>query len=263
MRGWRAMLALSLLAAAPPATTSFPDAPPIDARDLGRRMLGAEVAARINRHEATPPQLQVDPAKERFLVAVPKRMPPGGYGLFVYISPFDTPEMPPGWAEQVSAAGMIAVSAARSGNYRGAFTRRAPLALMGAQAVMRRYPINRSRVVIAGFSGGSRVALKLALAYPELFKGALLDAGTDVLGTPDLPRPPEAQLAQVRQTRFAILAGANDTAKFMNNRAANALTAAGITQLYIREVDYIDHDAAFARDVRNALKFLDKPRRPS
>jgi predicted esterase len=262
MRRWSAVLALSLIAAAPPATTGFPDAPPIDARDMARRMLGADVSARIDRHEAVPPPLQVDAAKERFLVAVPPRMPLGGYGLFVYISPFDTPDLPPGWTEQVSAAGMIAVSAARSGNYRGAFIRRAPLALMGVQAVMRRYQVNPSHVVIAGFSGGSRVALKLALAYPELFKGALLDAGTDVLGTADLPRPPDAQLAMVRTTRFAILAGVNDTAKFMNNRAALALRAAGITRLYVREVEFIDHDSAPARDVRNALAFLGKTAPP-
>ncbi|CAM3038381.1 hypothetical protein SPAN111604_00945 [Sphingomonas antarctica] len=259
MHRWRAVLALSLLAAAPPpVTTGFPDIQPVEPRDLARRMLGAAIAARIDRHEVVPPPLQVEAAKERFSVAVPGHMPPNGYGLLVYISPFDTPDLPPGWGATLDEFGMIGVSAANSGNRRGAFVRRAPLALMAARGVMQQYRIDPARVVIAGFSGGSRVALKLALAYPELFKGALLDAGTDLLGSADLPWPLPEQLAQARSMRFAILAGENDSAKIMNVRAGDALRAAGFTEIYRREIEHVEHDAAPAKDFRNALLFLDK-----
>ena len=222
-------------------------------------MLDAASVARIDRHEVVPPPLDVDTARERFLVEVPPAMPAKGYGLFVYVSPFEQPDLPPGWAEAVARRGMIAVSAANSGNGRGAFVRRAPLALIGAQSAMAKYRIDPGRVIIAGFSGGSRVALKLALAYPDVFTAALLDAGSDVIGTPDLPTPSPDLLTLATNHRFALLSGANDSAKLMNVYAAIALRGHGLTQIYVREIEYLEHDAAPVSDVRNALAFLDRP----
>jgi len=261
MRG-RVVLALGLIAAAPPLMTGFPDIPPVASRELAMRIATPADAARLERRELIAPQLSIDPAAERFFVAVPHAMPAAGYGLFVYVSPSDAPDLPDGWAGVIGHAGMIAVSAANAGNRQGAFTRRMPLALIAAQGVMRRYKVDPSRVVIAGFSGGSRVALRLALAYPELFRGALLDAGSDVLGTAELPRPDDVRLALLRQNRFALVSGSNDSAAATDARAAAALRAAGVTQLAVREVDNLGHDPMPARDLRNALNFIGKTAPP-
>lgn len=255
MRGWHAVSTLSLLAAAP-AITSFPDATAIDPLDLARRTASAQDAALIARGEMLAPSLSVDPARERFRVVIPAHMPAGGYGLFVYVPPIDQPGLPSEWNSVVERAGMIAISAANSGNGQGAFTRRMPLALIATQGIMQRYTINRDRIVISGFSGGSRVALRLALAYPELFRGALLDAGSDALGTVELHRPVEAELAIARTNRFAFVSGANDSTKFDNGRAVDALCKAGATQTFVREVENLGHDPVPARDLRYALEFL-------
>jgi len=62
--------------------------------------------------------------------------------------------------------------------------------VLAEQNVVRRYPVDPERIYIAGFSGGSRVAMRLALGYPDVFRGALLNAGSDPIGDADVPLPP-------------------------------------------------------------------------
>ena len=68
---------------------------------------------------------------------------------------------------------MIFVTAARSGNDEDIVSRREPLALIAAENMLAQYDVDRARVFVGGMSGGSRMALRLALAYPDLFRGAL------------------------------------------------------------------------------------------
>jgi len=75
--------------------------------------------------------------------------------------------------------------------------RREPLALLAAQNVMAQYPVDPQRVYIGGFSGGSRVALRLALGYPDVFHGALLNAGSDPIGNADVSLPAGGSLPPV------------------------------------------------------------------
>jgi len=64
------------------------------------------------------------------------------------------------------------------------------MALLAAYNTMKQYPVDPQQVYIGGFSGGARVALRLALGYPDVFHGALLNAGSDPAGTLDVPLPP-------------------------------------------------------------------------
>jgi poly(3-hydroxybutyrate) depolymerase len=61
--------------------------------------------------------------------------------------------------------------------------RRIPLALLAAHNVMQRYPVDKERLYIGGMSGGSRVALRIALAFPDVFHALLLHSGSDRIGT--------------------------------------------------------------------------------
>ena len=92
-------------------------------------------------------------------------------------------------------------------------TRRAPLALLAAYNLMSRYPVDAQKVYVGGFSGGARIALRLALAYPDLFHGALLNAGSDPLGMPGRPHRRSPQLLQQFQesTRLVYVTGEHDT----------------------------------------------------
>ena len=57
-----------------------------------------------------------------------------------------------------------------------------PLALLAYENIRRSHTLDANRVYVGGMSGGSRVALRVALAYPDVFRGALLNAGSDPIG---------------------------------------------------------------------------------
>jgi len=155
----------------------------------------------------------IDLAKERFLIYVPSSAPPSphGFGLIVFVSPWDRPDLPLPWTSQLDRYGLIFVSPARAGNAAAVLNRRAPLALAAEENIVRDYPIDRTRVYVGGFSGGSRVALRIALGYPDVFRGALLNAGADPLGGGD-PLPPRDLFALFQSsTRLVYVSGTLDT----------------------------------------------------
>ncbi|MGH8318262.1 MAG: hypothetical protein ACREUL_09830 [Steroidobacteraceae bacterium] len=135
----------------------------------------------------------IDLAKERFLVYVPSAAPPpNGYALLVFVPPWEQDSLPFGWASQLDHYGVIFVTPARAGNAEAVLSRRVPLALAAEENVVREYPVNREHIYIGGFSGGSRVALRIALGFPDIFHGALLNAGADPLGVADPWGGPDA-----------------------------------------------------------------------
>ena len=162
--------------------------------ELVRRMLSPLLAAQIPRNLArTGGKLReqpVDPSQEKFVVYVPAQKPPEGYALLVFVPPWDDARLPEGWAPVLDQFGAIFVSAARSGNKESVLGRREPLALIAEQNIVRHYAVDPRRVYVGGFSGGSRVALSLALGYPDVFHGALLNAGSDPIGNAMNPLPP-------------------------------------------------------------------------
>src|ERR1700719_615498 len=106
---------------------------------------------------------------------------------------------------------MIFVTAAKSGNAADVLNRREPLALLAAQNIMRRYPVDPQQVYVGGFSGGSRVALRIALAYADVFHRALLNASSDPLGNAEIPLPPPELLREFQEsTRVVYVTGAHD-----------------------------------------------------
>src|SRR5690606_11973682 len=70
-------------------------------------------------------------------------------------------------------------------------------------------------------SGGARAALRLAVGFPEVFRGALLAAGSDVPGGDAMAPPPRELLEQVQAgTRLVWVTGARD----LPNRRMEALS---------------------------------------
>ena len=159
--------------------------------EMARRLLSPLTAARIPEQlAATGKSLAdqpIDLANERFRIYVPRTAPAAGYGVLVFIPPWDDDHIPPGWTDILESRGVIFVSGGRTGNDATSLGRREPLALLAAYNVMRRYKVDPRRVYICGFSGGSRVALR---PVGDLFSSALLDAGADPLGEADFPLPP-------------------------------------------------------------------------
>lgn len=184
--------------------------------ELARRMLSPLAAAQLARQATRSGKTMVEqPIKlsdEKFIVYVPSPSPARGFGLLVFVPPWQDARLPQGWAPALDRYGVIFVSAARSGNDESVLDRREPLALLAAQNIIQRYPVDPERVYIGGFSGGSRVAQRLALGYPDVFRGAILNAGSDPIGNAQIPLPPKDLFFQFQSsTHIVYVTGAGDS----------------------------------------------------
>ena len=170
---------------------------------------------------------RVDLANETFTVYVPPHAPPHGYALLVFVPPWETATVPKLWRAALDRPHMILVSAANSGNGADVLNRREPLALLAAENIMRSYPLDPERVYIGGFSGGSRMALRIARGYPDVFHGALLNAGSDPIGNAQIPLPPQELLRQFQEsTRVVYVTGAHDNFNLAAVRRESTVAAA-------------------------------------
>jgi poly(3-hydroxybutyrate) depolymerase len=129
----------------------------------------------------------------------------------VFIPPWPRAEVPRQWIPALNRYNTILVTAANSGNEAPTIDRREPLALLALHNIMAQYPVDPQQVYIGGFSGGARVALRVALGYPDVFHGALLNAGSDPIGTLDVPLPPADLFRRFQEsTRLVYLTGERD-----------------------------------------------------
>jgi pimeloyl-ACP methyl ester carboxylesterase len=233
--------------------------------ELMRRLLSPLALEMVHRNLAKSgnalPEQSIDLAKERFVLYVPPTAPPNGYALLVFVPPWPEAKLPQGWASIFDRNGVIFVSAARSGNEDNTLGRREPLAVLAAHNVMRRYPVDPRRVYVGGFSGGSRIALRLALGYPDLFHGALLNAGSDPLGVGPPPLPPKDLFQQFQaSSRLVYVTGADDLDTL-------ALDATSTRSMHRWCADNLDakvtpgagHDLVGGEAFSQALRSLDVP----
>lgn len=206
----------------------------------------------------------LDLAAESFLVFVPSQKPPGGYGLMVFVPPWEKAQLPGGWGPVLDQAGMIFVTAARSGNSQDIVSRREPLALIAAGNMLAQYDIDRARVFVAGMSGGSRMALRLALAYPDLFHGALLNSGSDVIGTIYEPLPPAPLFRQFQTgTRLVYVTGDHDAANLeTETRSRRSLRDWCVSDTGTIRMTFTGHEVAPASVLKHALDMLLAPDHP-
>jgi hypothetical protein len=218
--------------------------------------------ARAMKNAALRPQA-VDLVQERFSVYVPAQRPSQGYGLMAFIPPWRDAHVPAGWAAILDQHGMIFVSAAKSGNEENVIDRRIPLALLGAYNVMQRYPIDPDRVYIGGFSGGSRVALRTALAYPDLFRGALLNAGSDPVGDSGVLLPPDDLFARFQDSsRLIYVTGSDDEWNIHHDMdSRDSMKSWCVLSTVVETMPKVGHENAVPYSLGHALTALDQ--RPS
>ncbi|THD80995.1 MAG: hypothetical protein E7812_06210 [Phenylobacterium sp.] len=274
-----ALIAL-MLAAVAPARAEAPAAAPVglqaevtlpDSSELASNAelltrflnpLAAEAARRkLSRAGVTMAGQPVDPATARFTIYVPPTRPPSGYGLLVFVPPWREAALPAGWALALDRLGMIYVSAAASGNDQKLVTRRAPLALLAYQNMARRYPLDPARVYIGGFSGGSRVALRIALAYPDVFRGALLNAGSDPIGAPPIPLPAAAlfRTFQARTRLFYVTGSADEVNLALDGASLASLHAWCVFHTEAKVMRSVGHTVPDAGALSVAIAALDRP----
>jgi pimeloyl-ACP methyl ester carboxylesterase len=248
--------------------TGFSDYTPLAGNaELVRRMLSPLGYVALQRRLAGAGDAlsgyPVDLAAERFLVYVPAHSPPAsssGYGLMVFIPPWNDARLPEGWNGVLDRLGMIFASAARSGND-APDGRREALALLAAYNVMRRSRVDPARVFVAGFSGGSRIAMRLALAYPDLFDGALLNAGSDPIGSREVPLPPRELFLHFQDSsRLVYLTGERDTTHLaMDAASLESMRRWCVFDVVQRTTPWTAHEAASAAALARALEALAAP----
>lgn len=233
--------------------------------ELARRMLSPlqaiELAKFLRQKNERMSEQPVDLAQENFALYVPGREPPQGYGLVVFVSPWDEAKLPDGWDRVLDEKGLIFVSAARSGNDQNAIRRREPLAVLAEQNLMRRYHVDPQRIYIAGFSGGSRAALRLALAYPDLFRGAILNASSDPIGTATVQLPPKNLFLQFQEkAHFVYVTGDSDTARVAWDLASmHSLRDWCVFNVENQTSNFTGHEVMSADAFSRALDLLAKP----
>lgn len=220
------------------------------------------------------PLPQYDIKTEKFRVMLPAGYSTNeSWGLLVWISAEDQARVPSQILSQLGAHRLLLVSAYKSGNGRHPLDR-FRLALDGTCNMCRTYVIDRKRLYVSGFSGGSRIASMLGVAYGDLFSGTLCFCGVNffrtVRGSPaeEYPAtydPAPSALARAKQSgHFALVTGETDP----NRLSTKTLSQAGFKRENFKNVLYLEvpgmgHAVPEAPIVSQALDFLDPgPERP-
>jgi pimeloyl-ACP methyl ester carboxylesterase len=148
-----------------------------------------------------------------------------------------------------------------AGNSESVLERRVPLVVLAAHNVIARYHVDTQRVYVGGFSGGSRVAMRIALGYPDLFQGALLNAGSDPIGDSQTPLPPEA-LFRVFQasSRLVYFTGQGDAVNLEKDSASvQSMQRWCVFNTESYPIFRQGHDLAPAAALQRALLAISKP----
>lgn len=247
----------------------FTDYSPLSGNaELARRLLsplaGEKIRLILERSGKTLSEQPIDLSAEKFFVRLPSRKPSQGYGLLVFVPPWREAKLPPGWSSVLDRYGVIFVSAERSGNDTDDLARREPLALLAAENIIRRHAVDQTRVYIAGFSGGSRVAMRLALGYPDLFRGALLNAGSDPIGDGQAPLPPRDLFLQFQSTtRLIYVTGELDTGGLaMDANSIHSMRAWCVFDVHAEVMPRVGHATPDSTSLARSLDALLDHARP-
>jgi pimeloyl-ACP methyl ester carboxylesterase len=177
----------------------------------------------------------------------------------VWVSPFDEATGPREFQGALDRHGMILVAARGSGNAQSLLVRRLPLALHAAHNILLRHPVDPERVYAGGYSGGSRTAFRLAIDFPDVFRGALLNAGSDVLGGEAISPPAADLLARVQsRSRFVYVTGVRD----LPNRVMDAASRVSLQAHCVQAIEHLqmsrgEHPRIDRRHFARALDRLD------
>lgn len=262
-----AILFLCLLAAPALAQdTVFTEVTPLSGNaELTRRLLTPltvmQMQKALTRDRQSLAEQPIAVAGEKFLVHLPPEEPSKGYGLMIFVPPWRDARLPRGWAGALDKEGIIFVSALNSGNDQYDMSRRMPLAVASAHNALQRYRVDPARIFVAGMSGGSRVAMRLALGYPDLFRGALLNAGSDVPGTKEASVPPRDLFSRFQETsRLVYLTGEQDGVNLEADRRSNtAMRALCMVNTDIIVARGLGHETADPASLSRGLKALQTP----
>jgi hypothetical protein len=225
----------------------------------------AVLKARLSASDKIP---DWDVKPEKFRLVVPK----GALakpGLFIYLNPDDSANLPGGYEAVLEKRGLIAVIPYKAGNSRNIFDRMR-LAIDAQFNLRKKYAVDPSRVYLSGFSGGGRTASILAVAFADLFSGAAPLCGvnfyTAIPSAPERHWPPsyipaaDALKAAKSSGRYALITGEKDF-NLANTKAVfeHGFKKEGFKRATLIEVPGLGHAPPAPEILDQALQFLDAP----
>jgi dienelactone hydrolase len=227
-----------------------------------------EVQARFRASDKIGPY---DVTKEKFRLVVPKSYAHAAkWGLFIYINADDSANLPAGYEAILEKRKLLAVAPYKSGNGRNIFDR-FRLAVDAAFNLEKRFNIDPARIYVSGFSGGGRVASMLAVAYADLFAGAIPFCGVNFYT--EIPSGPgkhwpigyipvnEALAIAKSKGRYVLVTGEKDF-NLANTRAVfeHGFKKEGFKSAKLLEVPGLSHAPPAADWFEKGLEFLDNPK---
>ncbi|HXX93819.1 MAG TPA: PHB depolymerase family esterase [Planctomycetota bacterium] len=226
-----------------------------------------EMKARFHSKEDPGPW---DVSKEKFRILVPKSYThTARWGLFVYVNADNSANLPGRYEAILEKHKLLGITAYRSGNDRNIFER-FRLAIDGNFNMCQRFNIDPDRVYVSGISGGGRTASMVAVAYADIFSGAIPFCGvnfyTPIPGEPGKAWPPgyipcEPALKMAKSNgRYVLVTGEKD----MNLKETRAVyeygfKKEGFKHALLMEVPGMGHSPPPAESFDKGLDFLDKP----
>lgn len=171
-------------------------------------------------------------------------------GVLVYISPVASGSIPSHWRGVMDELNMIYIAADDSGNKVRTIERMVK-AVMAVQALGKRFAFDPDSIFVSGFSGGGRVASRVATQYPGAFSGALYICGVDPLEakhTPDIQR--------AMQSRFVFLTGSRDFNRSETRTVFKRYNEAGAQDTKLMVIPGMAHDLPSTEAMTEALGFL-------
>ncbi|KFN50382.1 hypothetical protein [Arenimonas composti] len=195
---------------------------------------------------------------------IPPAEPDAGFGLLLFVLPDDSVALPPEWKRPLAERGILLLVVRGAGNHVELFPRRIPRILDAYSYAKARWRIDPARTWIGGFSGGARVAQRVAMAWPDEFTGTLQFAGSVIVGSARLAPPPPELARQLQQrTRFVFVSGQQDPRNRGNDgRARASMQALCFADVIVRSPARLDHWVPNARELAKALDALAAPVRP-
>jgi hypothetical protein len=224
-----------------------------------------EVKWRLHSREDPGP---FDIRKERFRLFVP-----AGYshaqcwGVVVWVDSGNSPSIPAPWEKVLAERKLLFVAGLQSGNPRNIFDRMR-MALHGSMGVRDRFNVDPSRVYVAGFSGGGRVAGMLGIAWPDFFSGALPMMGvnfyTEILSSRGKMYPPSfipddeaLRIARTERRHVLVTAEKDFNRGDIFSAYENGYRKERFRSVMLLDVPHLGHGLPDALTFEKALRYLD------
>jgi len=172
-------------------------------------------------------------------------------GIVVYVSPSQSSRPPQAWSSVLDEHNLIWISANQSGN-RVFVPRRVLKAVLALNAIQQEYVLDETRVYVAGFSGGGKIASMIATDYANTFDGGIFICGVEFWDV-DEPRHFET----IKSNRYVFLTGERDQALEATKRVYRNYRDAGVPHIQLVVVHDMGHTNPPRREISRAIEFLD------